>query len=253
MNNIVDFFRGFDWLANALGLLPIFAFLWFVFKWMVRICRPINIDSIVPKDFAITWSSSNAKSVAKIAIVDDQPKDFPIAELKSDGYNLTSYKQVNLADIKKLSSYDIIFLDMKGIVKDDPEYGGLKLIAELRGISPTQKICAVSSKTFDPTATEFFKQANNYKKKPLTAQECKSVIDTFIQQAFDVSTVLENARETINGMPYKRKVAVLTEISAALSRKDMLENLSVALEKIGANFEDVRVLGLLYRMISHGY
>ena len=61
---------------------------------------------------------------------------------------------------------------MKGIVKDDPEYGGLKLIAELRKINPKQKICAVSSKTFDPTATEFFKQADNYKKKPMTSQEC---------------------------------------------------------------------------------
>jgi hypothetical protein len=252
MNEVIEFFRQQDWLANALGIVTVLGGLaLFVWKWIVPKIWAPKIESVIPSQFEETWSASNGKQIATVAIVDDQPRDFPIAELKQDGFNITSYKQVHLADVPKLATYDIVFLDMKGIVKDDPEYGGLKLIAELRKTSPTQKICAVSSKTFDPTATEFFKQADNYKKKPLTAQECKAVIESFIQQIFSVSSAIENAKEAVSGMPPKRRKAVLQEFSRSLSRRESADSMDSAFALIGVSQEERRVLGLLFRMIRH--
>lgn len=252
MSDVIDFFRQQDWLANAFGIVAVLGSLaGILWKWVVPKIWIAKIDSVIPSQFESTWSAANGKKIATVAIVDDQPRDFPISELKQDGFNITSYKQVHLADVPKLASYDIVFLDMKGIVKDDPEYGGLKLIAELRKTSPTQKICAVSSKTFDPTATEFFKQADNYKKKPLTAQECKAVIESFIQQAFSASSAIENARAVCAGMPPNRRRAVVHEFERSLSRKEDADSLDSALVVAGVSSEERRVLGLLFRMIRH--
>lgn len=252
MNEVIEFFRQQDWLANALGILTVLVGVGlFVWKWIIPKIWVLNIDSVIPSQFEEVWSASSGKHLATVAIVDDQPRDFPIAELKQDGFNITSYKQVHLADIPKLATYDIVFLDMKGIVKDDPEYGGLKLIAELRKTSPTQKICAVSSKTFDPTATEFFKQADNYKRKPLTAQECKAVIESFIQQSFSASSAIENARAACSKMPPKRRKAVLHEFGRSLSRRESADSLESAFAQAGVSPEERRVLCLLFRMIRH--
>lgn len=252
INDVIEFFRQQDWLANAFGIFTVLgALALIVWRWMVPKIWVPKIDSVIPSQFEETWTTSNGKKIATVAIVDDQPRDFPIAELKQDGFNITSYKQVQLADVPKLAAYDIVFLDMKGIVKDDPEYGGLKLISELRKTSPTQKICAVSSKTFDPTATEFFKQADNYKKKPLTAQECKTVIESFIQQAFSASSAIENARATCLGMPQKRRRVVLHEFERSLSRRESVGSMDSALALVGVTSEERRVLGLLFRMIRH--
>jgi CheY-like chemotaxis protein len=174
-----------------------------------------------------------AKSIARIAIVDDQLQDFPINDLKSDGYQVQTYRHVQLANIQSLASYDIVFLDMKGIVKDDPDYGGLKLIAELRKLNPQQKICAVSGQTFDPTATEFFKQADDYKKKPLTAQECKTVIDSFIVESFDPSKLAAQARGVLGAVSRSARVEVISAIRALVDGGHDLQRLADRLVRLG--------------------
>jgi ActR/RegA family two-component response regulator len=120
----------------------------------------------------------------QISIIDDNPSDFPIAELRKDGYKISVYKTITLTKISEVLFSDIVFLDMKGVVKDDHDRGGLLLIQELRKQNPLQKICAVSGHTFDVTASQFFKLADDYKKKPLTAHECKIVIEEFAREIF---------------------------------------------------------------------
>lgn len=200
------------WLANLLGILGFTGTCAAIFYRFVRPrLKPSRIDAVIPKDFVSKWSPSKAKSWARIAIVDDQPNDFPTPELKADGYQVQVYKQAALSTTAQLATYDIVFLDMKGIVKDDPEFGGLKLIAELRKTNPSQKICAVSSKTFDPTATEFFRQANDYKKKPLTAQECRSVIEVFLSELFPSQVLTSAASAALETLPRSSRVTALHE------------------------------------------
>lgn len=205
------------WLANLLGILGFAVTCVAIFYRFVRPrLKPSRLESVLPKDFEHRWSPSKAKAWVRIAIVDDQPSDFPTAELKADGYQVQVYKQVTLATTAQLATYDIVFLDMKGIVKDDPELGGLKLIAELRRTNPSQKICAVSSKTFDPTATEFFRQANDYKKKPLTAHECRSVIEVYLSEIYPSQAITAAASSAVDGLPRSSRVSVVAEVKRFL-------------------------------------
>ena len=205
------------WLANLIGIVGFAGTCLAIFYRVIRPrLKPYRIQAVVPKDFDQRWSPSRAKSWARIAIVDDQPNDFPTAELRADGYQVQIYKQASLATTAQLASYDIVFLDMKGIVKDDPELGGLKLIAELRRTNPIQKICAVSSKTFDPTATEFFRQANDYKRKPLTAQECRSVIETFLTELFPSQVLTTAASSALETLSRSTRTSVVAEIKQFL-------------------------------------
>lgn len=230
MKEAITFFNDVGWLANLIGILTFLGGGVAVFyRWVRPLLNAGRIDKVIPADFERKWNESVAKAIARIAIVDDQLTDFPIAELKADGYQVQSYKQVTLSKTAELSSYDIVFLDMKGVVKDDPENGGLRLIADLRSLNPAQKICAVSSKTFDINATEFFRQADDAKKKPLTAHECRSVINAFIGELFSTKVLRGNALLAMQKLSREHRVEVLTHL-----RK--FEKGEMTIDQLGAKF-----------------
>lgn len=236
MQEVIQLFNDAGWLANFLGILSVLATGLLIFFRLVRpyVCNT-RLQSVVPSNFVRDWNEVKAKAIARIAIVDDQPQDFPTAELKADGYQVQVFRQATLANTSELATFDVIFLDMKGIVKDDPEHGGLKLIAELRKTNPAQKICAVSSKTFDPTATEFFRQADDYKRKPLTAQECRSVIDRFLVEVFAPNPLLQSARSVIAGLPRRKRGDAVSAIRSFTHKALNRETLERHLGSLGLN------------------
>lgn len=232
MRDIIQFFNEAGWLANFLGIA---SFIGGCFAIFARFVRPrlaaARLDQVVPADFDRRWNDAMAKAIARVAIVDDQPADFPTAELKADGYQIQTYRQVTLATTAQLAQYDIVFLDMKGIVKDDPEEGGMKLIAELRRLNPAQKICAVSSKVFDINATEFFRQADDAKKKPLTAHECRSVINEFLSELFSTSVLRATAIEAGSTLTRPLRTDVLTQLKKFVAKELSLEQFRDLIQK----------------------
>ncbi|PMS23053.1 hypothetical protein C0Z18_02190 [Trinickia dabaoshanensis] len=253
LTKIINFFSAAGWLANAFSIgIPSTMFLGVVFGWIKFFRKKSNLDSLLPKGFATTWSIDKVGSLAQIAIVDDQISDFPATELRRGGFQIKTFKQVKLSDIDKLSSFDIVFLDMKGVVKDDPEYGGLKLIEKLRSSNPYQKICAVSGQTFDPTATRFFKLADDYKKKPLTAHECKEVIEQFAGEIFDPEKVLEHGRLAFDRLRRKTRINVVEAVrkfTVSGNGRDVGALRSSLLEE-GVNEHDCSAMLKLARMIA---
>lgn len=245
MQALKTFFNDAGWLANLIGIVTFIGgglalFFRVVRPWLVR----ARIDKKIPKGLEQKWNEALAKSIARVAIVDDQPADFPAAELKADGYQVQIYKQVALSTIAQLATYDVVFLDMKGIVKDDPENGGLKLIGELRRLNPNQKVCAVSSKTFDINATEFFRQADDAKKKPLTAHECRTVINQFLSELFDPQVVKATAVHAQELLPRARRAEIVILIEKFNKNEVSLEQLrSAALKVVGD-------AGLAYRLVN---
>lgn len=234
MEMIAKFFNDYGWVANALGIVvPLGTGLFFVFKVLMPWIRKGDVRSLIPENLQASWTIDKARSIVRIAIVDDHLQDFPTTELKANGFQIQTYRQIQLAGIQGLSEYDIVFLDMKGIVKDDPEHGGLKLIAELRRLNSWQKICAVSGQTFDPTATEFFRQADDYKKKPLTAQECKAVIDTFIRELFEPSMLIIQSENTLGTLSRAVRVKIIAMIKSVLGGNTDITKLIEALTRIG--------------------
>lgn len=251
MDVITKFFNDYGWLANALGiLLPVGGAVLFFIRILRPWLRKGDLDLLLPKTLQTEWTPDMAKSIARIAIVDDQLQDFPVNDLRGDGYQVQTYRHVQLANIQNLSSYDIVFLDMKGIVKDDPDYGGLKLIGELRRLNPKQKICAVSGQTFDPTATEFFKQADDYKKKPLTAQECKTVIDSFVAESFDPSTLAKHARGVLDAVSRSVRVEVISAMRALVDGGHDLQRFADSLVRLGIDKDSRAPLLALARVLA---
>jgi hypothetical protein len=251
-----------DWLItplNELGwlgtLLGIVTFIGTSIGVFVRFISPrigaSRLDKAIPYGFETNWDPKKAKAWARIAIVDDQPNDFPASELKADGFHIQILKSATLSTTAQLSQQDIVFLDMKGIVKDDPENGGLKLIAELRKTNPHQKICAVSSKTFDPTATEFFRKANDYKKKPLTAHECRDVINNFLIELFPANTLIAAATLVVNALPRSSRIAVIAEFLRLKNNHIDEANFLHKLQKMGLTASQYGPILNLARAIVH--
>lgn len=221
MESVIKLFNDFGWLSNGLGIIiPLFGGAYATYQWIWPKVKPVDPCKVILPSEKPSWLVADAKRYASIAIVDDQPQDFPIKELLAAGYKIDSFKQVQLSDVEKLSGYDVVFLDMKGIVKDDHDYGGLRLISSLREKSAIQKICAVSSKTFDPTATEFFKKADKTKRKPLTAQECASVIDEFFDELFNPQKTTPRIMAGIQALPRSAKSRLSVVAHVYLDRKD---------------------------------
>lgn len=223
MDDLIIWFKGLDWLANALAVLgPIGVIGSFVWRWQrIRAGIPRSFTAYVDASARPMAIDVALKHVGRVAIVDDNIADFPVAELKRAGYNIKTYKHVSVSEFDVVSTYDVVFLDMLDIVKDDPTEGGLKLIQTLRNKNPRQKICAVSSKKFDPTATAFFKQADDAQNKPISAQKCVQVIDTFLSEKLD-PCVLARELDTTAALSSSQRRQLLIALKESASKKELL-------------------------------
>lgn len=201
MQNVRETFEGLSWLANAIGIIVfIGGALAVIHRILERRRMSQDLGEFYTASLDSWWTPSYAKEFIVTTIVDDKPGDFPLAELRAAGYIIESVKSVSLGELDHLAIKDVIFLDIKGIVKDDPERGGLHVIDKLRERNSFQKICAVSSQTFDPTATAFFRKADDQKIKPLTAFECQETIDHFISQMFQVEKLFAEANLLVRSL-----------------------------------------------------
>lgn len=201
-----------------------------------------------------TWTPASFKSLTEIAIVDDNPADFPIAELKKAGYHVTTYRHVSLTDLDGLATYDVVFLDIHGIVKDDVEEGGLNVLAKLRAVNPRQKICAVSGKRFDPLASTFFKQADDVQRKPMTAQKCQEIIDVLAKEKLDpehLAHALDEATATLSSNTRRKLVnEIATFIEARNAGKEFKPSAKIAF-LIGHKFD--LLIKDLVRVLQNGH
>lgn len=220
MDLLIAWFNGLGWLANALALLTaaigIGAFIW---RWKKKISGiPKSFTELVESIIKTSLVPPSLKQVGQIAIVDDKISDFPVAELKRAGYNIKTYKHVSVSEFDEISKFDIVFLDMLDIVKDDPTEGGLKLIQTLRDKNSRQRICAVSSKKFDPSATAFFKKADDAQNKPMNAQKCVQVIDAFLSEKLDPK-MLARELDMTTDLPSAERRSLLAQLSESASTK----------------------------------
>lgn len=187
MDSIIQWFKATDWIANALAIVVPLAggAAWLWRRAHKRLSAPRTFSAYARNQFPSPYPMSRLREVAQVAIVDDNLSDFPIADLRKAGFQIKTYKHVSVGDFEELSKFDVVFLDMHDIVRDDPTEGGLKLIRVLREKNPRQKICAVSGNQFNPSATAFFKLADDALNKPMSAQRCVEVLEAFLKEKFD--------------------------------------------------------------------
>jgi response regulator RpfG family c-di-GMP phosphodiesterase len=179
LQDIKAYFEGLGWAANIMAFLPIFGgVIWIYRKWeaILKWFGRRKLASI--KDYMTINTPNytfNNKSV-KIVVVDDNPDDFPLEYLRNTFGQVTVFDKISLSEASKLVGNDLIFLDMTGVVKEDPKYGGLQLIKKVKDLPDAPIVVAVSRARFDPTATDYFKIADDVLKKPLTEMKCEEVV-----------------------------------------------------------------------------
>lgn len=220
MESVIQWLRSTDWLANALGILVPLGGLgvWLWKRPRRRQSLPSSFAQLAASTTQIPSSMTAVKATAKVAIVDDNLSDFPVQELRKAGFQITTYRHVSVSDFDGLADFDAVFLDMHDIVKDDPTEGGLKLIRVLRQKNPRQKICAVSGNQFNPSATAFFKLADDALNKPMSAQRCVEVLEAFLKEKLDAQTLAQSLDRSELITPEERNAAIAA-ISAAASQR----------------------------------
>lgn len=250
---VVAFFNDLGWISNALAIgTPVLGCAALIHKNRKRLFKSSSFAVSANSDLALSkWTVEKAKAIVRIAIVDDEPQDFPTAELRKAGFAIKTYRQVRLADVEELGKFDVVFLDMHGIVKDDIEQGGLSLISNLRANNPTQKICAVSSKTFDPTATSFFRQADDVQKKPISSHKCKLVLETFINEKLNPNLLAPQIDQNFVDRPRKDRRKALDAVLAYKDSKQTFDELMTALRPLDLKGRDQLLIADFARIYRH--
>lgn len=136
-------------------------------------------------DLELALPLSEARKRARILVVDDDDRAFPVKLLQSEGYNVTYWQKVESLRRLEDGEFDIIILDIAGI--SAPEMSrrdGFGVLEHLKRYNPAQIIVAYSGQSFDLSQQRFFQQADDFLAKPSDLLECKGKIDTLLQARF---------------------------------------------------------------------
>ncbi|WP_217555856.1 hypothetical protein [Vibrio metschnikovii] len=203
-------------IASVIGLV---AFKSSLFNWLKSLFEPKSIVRYL--------DSLNLRTKCRIAIVDDELTDFPVTYLLNSGYEVNTYSSIEMSEFKKLTSYDIVFLDVQGVVKSDFDYGGAKMIKLLVKERPFQPIVAVSSGQFKASLTEFFELSYDRINKPVEEVKLASIIDEICSETFDYKEISSGIEELITCSKMKNEKrlikGVLKYLKGILSEADFEE------------------------------
>lgn len=132
-------------------------------------------------------SLEEARKRSRLLLIDDSDEAFPLALLEEEGYTIKQWKSVKSYRELENGEYDIIILDIHGIVPEDPVNGGLAVLQHIKKYNPAQIVIAYSGKKYDIRQSAFFKLADDVLGKQSTVHECKQKIDDLLQSRFSVT------------------------------------------------------------------
>lgn len=142
-----------------------------------RRCEFSSLNNYISKRFGM--GDDLLVKTAKImtcVVVDDEPVDFPLEFLRGFFASVSVETLVSLNDARRLADYDVIFLDVAGVVSEDLSRGGAVLINQIRGFRKSGIILSVSSKKYDIEVTDYFANADIRLRKPLQAASVRQQI-----------------------------------------------------------------------------
>lgn len=202
MDNIINIGGQLGWLSNVMTIILGVITFWGIFAGIKNRLRR-NSSNYKFSDIKSFVKSNNWKGMSikkrKVAIVDDNPENYPSQYLNRCGYNITVYDSISLTSIEFLLNYDLVILDITGIVEEDLQKGGLEVIKRLKSRSPEQLIISASSKRFDPTLTEFFRLADDQIKTPIESTALEEKIRKVLSDRFSPEIIAEKADDLLSG------------------------------------------------------
>jgi CheY-like chemotaxis protein len=149
---------------------------------------------------AYHFDFAEARRRCRILLIDDDPNALPIGEITKGDYNLSQEKLVTSDLLRQCETgvFDIIILDYNGIApKSLTPDDGFGVFERIRSTNPEQYIIAISGLTYDISKTAYFKEANDWLRKPTDLTTTNNKIDAGIRYLFDKTEVLKRLRRQL--------------------------------------------------------
>lgn len=180
----LDFNGVFQFIKNSLPFGVILSLFFWLFraKDIFYFFKPVSLKKHLDR--------KNLRTNYRIAIVDDEPESFPVDYIRNLGFNVEVFEEVSYADCEKLTKYDLVILDVMGVVKEDYEKGGAKVINFLKNKRNFLPVIAVSSGRFDAELNEYFKSSDDVLNKPIDAYKLKQTIEALKKEIYDIDNQL---------------------------------------------------------------
>lgn len=140
-----------------------------------------------------------------IAVVDDELDSYPINYIQNLGYKVKSFESVSFSQAEELSKNNLILLDVKGVVKEDLEEGGAKLIKIIKGIRPLVPIIAVSSGYFHTELNDYFKTCDDSIKKPIDEYKIREILGELKLKFYDENNIAELLNNDIESLQINKR------------------------------------------------
>lgn len=155
---------------------------------------------IVQPEQEYHFDFESAKKVCRILVIDDDPQALPMDELVKSGYNISQEEEVDVHLMARCEDehYDVILLDYIGVAPESitPD-DGFGVFDRIRSANSSQYIIAISGQTFDISRTEYFKNANDWLKKPTDLIKTKEKLDKSIRRCFNRNMLLDDIRSIL--------------------------------------------------------
>jgi CheY-like chemotaxis protein len=247
MSQFITLWNGLGWIANlitvVLGLFTVGGGLYSIFKCAKKLADNANDYSNLLSYIKTRECSQNqeAKKHRKIAIIDDQPEHYPVDYLRKRGFDLAVYEEVSLTNYEFINNYDLIFMDVTNVVKEDPQRGGFELIKRIRSEFDGIVIIGVSSKRFDPTLTEFFKMCDEQSRTPIAEQECESLIIELINKNFSPLNIAKEVDQMLGEsfLSHSQNKKIINYITCfvnnSLDDEELIKKVSRASHKVDSH------------------
>lgn len=147
-----------------------------------------------------------ARRLARILVIDDDPDAFPVELLREQGFNIQYWNTIDLDKLKRIlnGEFDIIVLDIIGIAPEQiSATNGFGVLEEIKRLNPNQLVIAYSGQKFDIKAHDFFSIADDTLGKPTDLVTAASVLDNLLREKFNLSHYWETIRSILRreGIP----------------------------------------------------
>ena len=245
IKSITDWFNSLGWLANIITIgIPVSGIILFLLKkprqWILKKIRKAKLSmqyhtifEFIQRQGLENKSYISTKEL-NILILDDEPQNYPIEYLRNCKYKINHREEISLSNIDEILDFDLIILDITGIVKEDKLKGGFELLKRLRKEKPLgQAIIAASSKRFDLSVADFYEMADVKIKTPIEGIEMEEVLEQAMNLKYNVLELakkLDHTIELVQNIPLRD--TIMNEAILYLDNKGDSNFLSKKLESV---------------------
>lgn len=165
----------------------------------------------------------------RVAIIDDELDSFPIEFIKKMDFDVITYESISFADSLEIAKFDVVLLDVKGVVEEDLEEGGAKFIRILKDARKSLPVVAVSSGKFQPELNDYFKSSDAIINKPIEEFKIQELLLELKTDFFDFEKLSNDLRDSIRKLAVEKKsklkleATIVKYLSSKLPREEVFE------------------------------